>query len=87
MNFLPLLLRAGLLGIEVIHPRNSLQVSYRYLKLALKCGLLITGGSDYHGDGSREGVHIGAVKMDPSFLEEAKRHCRLLQKQQGKFIF
>ena len=85
MNFLPLLLRKGLMGIEVFHPRNTVQVSYRYIKLALKCGLIITGGSDYHGDKRGEGVQIGAVKMEEGFLQEIKRRCRLLNRQQGRF--
>jgi len=81
VDFLPSLLRAGLMGIEVFHPRNNIRISYRFLKLALKCGLLITGGSDYHGDKNGEGTQLGAVKMDPFFLEEIKRLSRQLKKQ------
>lgn len=67
VDFLSYLVEAGLMGIEVFHPRNSIQVSRRYFRYALKCGLLITGGSDYHGDKNGHGTRLGDVKIDLSF--------------------
>lgn len=36
-------------GVEVFHPRHSDQEVKRYHKITEKRGLLITGGTDYHG--------------------------------------
>jgi predicted metal-dependent phosphoesterase TrpH len=44
---------AGLLGIEVYHP-SQINFEKIYLELALKHSLLISGGSDDHGDYSPE---------------------------------
>lgn len=84
-DFLPSLIRDGLMGIEVFHPRNNIHVSYRYLKLALKCGLIITGGSDYHGDKNGEGVRLGDAKMDLSFLDILKQRSKELRGQKERF--
>ena len=40
----------GLLGLEVYHSDHSAADMERYLALARKLGLAITGGSDFHGD-------------------------------------
>lgn len=45
--------RFGLKGIEVYHPDHSAEDKVRYLNIAKKQGLIVTGGSDYHGE--REG--------------------------------
>lgn len=40
---------AGLRGIEVYHPGHTDAQCANYLRLAREKGLLVTGGSDYHG--------------------------------------
>lgn len=39
----------GLQGIEVYYPTHTTEQTERYLRLAEKYELIITGGSDYHG--------------------------------------
>jgi predicted metal-dependent phosphoesterase TrpH len=46
---LPGLLAAGLMGLEVYHPNHSPSDSRRLEALCDRHGLLMTGGSDYHG--------------------------------------
>lgn len=41
---------AGLPAIEVFHPDHSLAVRDRYQRFAESHGLLMTGGSDFHGE-------------------------------------
>lgn len=41
---------AGLRGLEAFHPSASAQAAKRLERLARREGLLVTGGSDYHGD-------------------------------------
>lgn len=45
------LLAAGLMGLEVHHPRHDPATTARLRALAAERGLLETGGSDYHGTG------------------------------------
>ncbi len=46
---LPDLLAAGLDAIEVYHPNHTPPKTARYRRLAAARGLLVTGGSDFHG--------------------------------------
>ena len=48
---IPAMVRDGLMGIEVFHPIHPPVVRRHYEALAIKHGILRTGGSDYHGDG------------------------------------
>lgn len=43
------LVAAGLMGVEVYHPTHTLQQQQRLLALCDEYGLIVTGGSDYHG--------------------------------------
>lgn len=42
----------GLAGIEVYQTKHSSKVTAKYKKIAAELDLLITGGSDYHGENS-----------------------------------
>lgn len=53
---------AGLGGIEVYHPDHSPEQTRRYLDLARQLGLLVTGGSDFHGT-AKPGVSLGRPKV------------------------
>jgi predicted metal-dependent phosphoesterase TrpH len=46
---LPDLMAAGLSAIEVYHPKHAFGRARRYRRIARQYGLLITGGSDFHG--------------------------------------
>lgn len=50
---IPDLVDFGLDGIEVFYPLHSLYQRQSYLELAERYGLLVTGGSDYHGFAQR----------------------------------
>ncbi len=50
---------AGLLGLEVFHSDQSASDSARYLGLAKKYDLAITGGSDFHG-GTKPNIQLGS---------------------------
>ncbi|MBD1931924.1 MULTISPECIES: PHP domain-containing protein [Cyanophyceae] len=46
------LVAAGLMGVEVYHPNHSPKEINNLKKLCAEYGLLMTGGSDYHGPNS-----------------------------------
>ncbi|AIQ58194.1 PHP domain-containing protein [Paenibacillus borealis] len=61
-------------GIEVYHSDHGPAEHERYLALAEEFGLLVTGGSDFHG--ARQGVifhgDIGSVNVSTAVLEQLK---------------
>jgi predicted metal-dependent phosphoesterase TrpH len=50
----------GLAGIEVFYSEHTPEQEALYLKLAQELGLLVTGGSDFHGDNKPE-VALGTM--------------------------
>jgi predicted metal-dependent phosphoesterase TrpH len=53
---------AGLDAIEVYHPEHDSASTERYRRLASRLRLLVTGGSDFHGDPSH-GLEPGSVTL------------------------
>ena len=74
-SFLLQLVKDGLKGLEVYYPEHSaLEVSH-YKTLAERCGLVITGGTDYHGlegNGLDIGVGRGEMRLPYSIVVELK---------------
>ncbi len=48
-HLLPSLIKAGLKGLEVWHRNHTPLMVEHYYKITKDCGLIPTGGSDYHG--------------------------------------
>jgi hypothetical protein len=59
---IPALRDAGLDAIEAYHSEHDPAVRDRYLALAADLGLLVTGGSDFHGDPAH-GLAPGSVTL------------------------
>ncbi len=57
-SLMPELRDAGLNAIEAYHSDHSVEDTALYLGLAERYGLLVTGGSDFHGD-VKPGVKLG----------------------------
>lgn len=55
------LVPAGLDGVEVIHPSNPENVRLNLRALAQRYGLIMTGGTDFHGPDIKEGLLLGSV--------------------------
>jgi len=68
---IPILVEAGLDGIECFHTKHSTITSERYLEMADKYHLLITGGSDCHGFSKGKPL-IGTVKLPHEHVEKLK---------------
>ncbi|MGE0713061.1 MAG: PHP domain-containing protein [Planctomycetota bacterium] len=61
----------GLDGVEAYHFTHEPEVAAHYQRRARDLGLLVTGGSDYHGDaddptGARAGERLGRVALPPA---------------------
>jgi predicted metal-dependent phosphoesterase TrpH len=57
------LVDAGLPAIEVYHPDHDQALQDQHARLARECGLLVTGGSDYHGPGTRRPDALGRIGL------------------------
>lgn len=69
------LAREGLRGLEVYYPEHSALEVAQYKTLAERCGLVITGGTDYHGlegNGLDIGVGRGEMRLPYSIVVELK---------------
>lgn len=67
----------GLEGIECFHPEHDAVKTHRCLHLAEKYGLVVSGGSDFHGaakPGIKLGVGRGNLRLGTDILEALKSH-------------
>lgn len=67
-DVIPPVVKAGLDGIECFHTKHSTSASERYLELADRYKLLVTGGSDCHGM-SKGRPLIGTIKLPYQHVE------------------
>jgi predicted metal-dependent phosphoesterase TrpH len=70
----------GLAGVEVYYPMHTAEQREVYGRLADQCGLIKTGGTDYHGD-NKPGVDIGKglaeIGLQDAVLTELKSKIAL----------
>lgn len=57
------LIDAGMPALEVYHPDHDALDTNRYLQIARTHGLLVTGGSDFHGRGSTREAAFGKTHL------------------------
>lgn len=80
-HWLPRLRESGLEGIEVYYPRYPRRANRQLLALAAKHGLLVTGGSDFHG--GMLGHSLGSVAVPWVAWKALERRHRLLRSRGG----
>ena len=69
------LVDAGLDAIECFHSDHSAAETSRYLALADKHGLAVSGGSDFHGVGTRRAASFGRIGLPAEhYVTLAARH-------------
>ena len=71
------LLKKGIEGIEAIYPRHTDEDTKRYLEMADKYHLLVTGGSDFHGIAGRLPKFRGEFTVPDEYAEELYREPEL----------
>lgn len=75
-KFIIELKQIGLDGIEVFHSDHNDEIQKLLQTIAMKNKLLISGGSDFHGDIKKDikiGVGFGNLRIDYKYLEEIKK--------------
>ena len=68
--------QAGLKGVEVYNPEHSPEHKNHYERLALRHGMLLTGGTDFHGTakpGVQLGIGKGNLRIPYRLVEELKK--------------
>jgi predicted metal-dependent phosphoesterase TrpH len=71
-EIIPALVKAGMDGIECFHTKHTTRLVERYLEIADKHKLLVTGGSDCHGMSKGQPL-IGTVKLPYTHVQELKQ--------------
>ncbi|MBM3249279.1 MAG: PHP domain-containing protein [Candidatus Omnitrophica bacterium] len=61
----------GIMGLEVYYPEHTQSMINVYLSLVKKYNLLVTGGSDCHGE-AKPAVRIGSMKIPYELVEKLK---------------
>jgi predicted metal-dependent phosphoesterase TrpH len=62
-DLIPAFVASGLDALEAYHSKHTPDDTERYLGLAERHGLAVSGGSDYHGDPSHDVVGPGGVSL------------------------
>jgi predicted metal-dependent phosphoesterase TrpH len=68
-EWLPGFADAGLDAIEAYHPSHDQDTTARYVDLADRLRVAVSGGSDYHADQAHGGTSLGAVSLPRTAYE------------------
>jgi predicted metal-dependent phosphoesterase TrpH len=76
-ELMPELCAAGLNAIEAYHSDHTAQETAYFGELARRYDLLVTGGSDFHGESVKPGVRLGTgyegnLRVPPEVLKELR---------------
>jgi predicted metal-dependent phosphoesterase TrpH len=72
-RLLPLLVEAGLVGMECYYASHTPAFTAMCLRLSVRYGLVPTGGSDFHGRGDH-GSDLGGVFVPPECIASLETH-------------
>jgi 3',5'-nucleoside bisphosphate phosphatase len=75
--------RQGLDAVETTSPDHTSNLARRYREAAAKCGLLETGGTDWHGSG-HGGMHLGVGRGQIAILYEIVEKMKERLERRGK---
>jgi predicted metal-dependent phosphoesterase TrpH len=64
---------AGVDAIEAFHSDHDEIATARYLDIAKRLGLAVTGGSDYHADEAHGAAHPGSTSLPRAYYERLVR--------------
>ncbi|SFT63943.1 hypothetical protein SAMN02910356_01431 [Selenomonas sp. GACV-9] len=67
------LCQRGIEGLEVFYPQHDAEDTSRYLAMAEEFGLMVSGGSDFHGFPTRYPQELGIFTIEDSWAEKFYR--------------
>ena len=62
----------GIMGLEVFYYEHSKEQEEKYRTMARDNSLILTGGSDDHGPGNKDGFRLGKIRLDYKLIEKMK---------------
>ena len=68
-EIIPELVEAGLSALEAFHSSHDAAMEAHYLRLAQIYGVGVSGGSDYHGEGTRRAEYFGVTALPEEHFE------------------
>lgn len=77
------LVEAGLAGIEAYYPTHSPEVVRRWLAIARRHDLIVTGGSDFHGVSPDEPATLGSVTVPDDIVSGLDERWRRIVSLMG----
>lgn len=72
-HLIPAFAASGLDALEARHADHDSETETRYRALAGELRLLVTGGSDFHGDGGYRAARLGAVTLPQEDFDALRR--------------
>lgn len=75
-EIIPTMVEAGMPAIEVFHSDHTPSDIARYQEFAARFGLLVTGGSDYHGPGTGRAASLGRIGISDEAFEALADRAR-----------
>ena len=67
-DLIPGMVEAGLAALEAFHSDHDADTTEHYLALAQRYGIVVSGGSDYHGEKERRRAAFGTVGLTPELF-------------------
>ncbi len=64
---------SGIEGLEVFYPQHNEEDTQRYMEMAERHGLLVSGGSDFHGYATRYPQELGLFTIEDKWAEQFYR--------------
>jgi predicted metal-dependent phosphoesterase TrpH len=71
-DLIPGMVDAGLAAVEAFHSEHDTWATEHYVSLAARYGLVVSGGSDYHGEPERRRMAFGTVGLPHHCFEQLK---------------
>ena len=68
-DLIPGMVDAGLTAVEAFHSEHDASTTQRYVAMADRLGIVVTGGSDYHGERERRRAAFGTVGLTPELFD------------------
>jgi len=75
-ELIPGMIAAGLAAVEAFHSEHDAVMTEHYLRFAEHHGILVSGGSDYHGEKERRRSAFGAIGLPADHFERLKARVR-----------
>ena len=71
-DLIPDMIAAGLTAVEAFHSEHDAPATEHYLTFAERNGIMVSGGSDYHGEQERRKAAFGTIGLPQDRFERLK---------------